>query len=126
MRKPSPMFPEQTPQIEDRRMRFLWIPRWWCPPMTVTTLALQAKLDEPQQRLRDQLRLEGARHRLLGPGPALLHAEALFVIAEAVFLAEAGREHGDFYSLRQRLDSLESFIRAVVHESGRHERAHRL
>jgi hypothetical protein len=69
---------------------FLRVPFGFPPPTPCTPGLIQAALQQPQQGQGEHLYLEGAQHGLLGPGSAFLHAEALFVVTEAVFLAKAG------------------------------------
>jgi hypothetical protein len=61
---------------------------------------IETGLQQPQQSQGDQLDLKGPLHGLLGPGAAFLHAQALLVVAELIFVSEA-RGPG-FHDLRGR------------------------
>ena len=74
-------------------MTFATIPFGFQPPLALAVCSIKLRLDQSQQCPGHQLHLVGSQDRLLRPGPALFHAETLFVIAEAVFLPEAGAEH---------------------------------
>ena len=73
-------------------MTFATIPFRFQPPPALAVCSIKLRLDQSQQSHGHQLHLIGPQNRFLGPGPALFHAETLFVIAEAVLLPEAGAE----------------------------------
>jgi hypothetical protein len=70
-------------------MTFLRVPFRCMPPIPCTPGLIQAALQPPQQGQGHHLHLEGALHGFLGPGSACFHAEALWVVAAAVFRANA-------------------------------------
>ncbi len=61
------------------------------PPPILSPNCVQMKFHHAQQRLGNQLHLERSQDRLFGPRAALLHAQTLFLVAEAVLLAEPRR-----------------------------------
>ena len=74
-------------------MTLATIPFGFQPPLALAVCSIKLRLDQSQQCHGHQLHLVGSQDRFFGPGPAVFHAETLFVIAEAVFLPEAGAEH---------------------------------
>ncbi len=64
-------------------MTFAAVPLGFQPPLTVAVCSIKLRLDQSQQSHGQQWHLIGPQDRFLGPSPALFHAEALFVIAEA-------------------------------------------
>ena len=88
LRKYRAVPPEEAAEITDCRMTLLYIPFGFRPPTLRLPALIQTELQQAQQRERQQLHLEGAQHGLLRPGAALLHPEALLVVAKAVFLME--------------------------------------
>jgi hypothetical protein len=95
------MPPEKAAEIADGRMTFANIPSGFIPPPPYTPDLIEAVLQPPQQRKGDHLPLEGAQHRLLRPCPALFHTEALLMIAEPIFSAEAGGRRRHHLRCRQ-------------------------
>ena len=74
-------------------MAFATIPLGFQPPLSVAVCSIKLRLDQSQQGHGHQLHRIGPPDRFFGPGTALFHAQALFVVAEAVFLPKAGAEH---------------------------------
>ena len=74
-------------------MTFATIPLGPEPPLSLAVCSIKLRLDQSQQGHGHPLHLIGPQDRFFGPGTALFHAQALFVIAEAVFLPETGAEH---------------------------------
>src|SRR5579884_2959425 len=88
-----PVLPQQTLSIEHTGPLLGRIPRRSFPPRLPVQL-VQAVRQQPQQGQRHEQRLRGPLDGVLGPGPALLPAQTLLEVAETIFLAEAGAEHG--------------------------------
>src|SRR5262249_44836180 len=78
-------------QVHHAGPRLPLIPGGAEPPAVARSL-LQPELQQPQQGHRQQLQLRGAQDRLLGLGAALLPAQPLLEVAEAILLAEAAAE----------------------------------
>ncbi len=62
-------------------MTFAAVPLGFQPPLTVAVCSIKLRLDQSQQSHGQQWHLIGSQNRFLCPGPALFHAETLFVIA---------------------------------------------
>ena len=89
-RKPLAMTPEEPAEVEDRGMTLAAIPLRCAPPIRPAPCFIKFKLHKSQEALGDHLHLECSQDRLFGPCSTFFHAEPLFVIAEAVFLAKPG------------------------------------
>jgi hypothetical protein len=90
-RKLRPIPPEQAPQVEDRGLTRLRLPRRRVPPGASPPGLIAAGVPPTPPAQGDQVALEGAQGRLLRPGQACFHPQALVGGAQAVLLPEARR-----------------------------------
>jgi hypothetical protein len=74
-------------------MALMQIPLRLEPPSSRSPNLVQAGLEQSQECQRQQLDLKSAQEWFLGPGPAFLHSEPLFMVPEGILLPKPCRKH---------------------------------